>query len=479
MEKVLEDTRRPNPRFVASDSESSGERDIRIIRGMEEIKTEQKEIKAMLATVLQHLDVDHRDCQVPEGITLPLYTLEDVERNEGMLQDSTVFKMMVDHLSSIGGSSVKAMSKRVMKVVRKNSAVKRNFPSSDNSVTDFIKDWLRNARDRDGGRQKRMKHSDTSILMPNLLPKPGRPSDPFQYGDGSPTYSPFDCEHSPSPGCTDEKKLSASSLLENAQKWGVKIVSLEGAVKWINRELKKLPTLQPNTKKSSKCISSCEYYTGLKPNGEESQEERGELLAAQEIGYGGGRESADVNSRGDEKTPGAKTSTRQEKRLLLKYDNLDRHVQEECHRLYVKDKTNYAALDSMITSGPSSCTFLHNILTHAAIKRKASTRKLQPIPNSRPPRETDRDHLVVESAAPEVKAWSSPRKLNQQKPAMDENLTKEAFSPKLPKQSSQDVPEWLTDISDSESSRSVTRKTEKEVFLRVAETYQTVGAEHK
>ncbi|WAR07788.1 hypothetical protein MAR_017746, partial [Mya arenaria] len=75
----------------------------------------------------------------------------------------------VDHLSSIGGSSVKAMSKRVMKAVMKNSAVKRNFPSSDNSVTEyFIKDWLRNARDRDGGRQKRMKHSDTSILMPNV-----------------------------------------------------------------------------------------------------------------------------------------------------------------------------------------------------------------------------------------------------------------------------------------------------------------------
>ncbi|XP_052798140.1 uncharacterized protein LOC128230122 isoform X2 [Mya arenaria] len=120
----------------------------------------------------------------------------------------------------------------------------------------------------------------------------------------------------------------------------------------------------------------------------------------------------------------------------------------------------------MITSGPSSCTFLHNILTHAAIKRKASTRlkspvkltqtasrfslrKLQPIPNSRPPRETDRDHLVVESAAPEVKAWSSPRKLNQQKPAMDENLTKEAFSPKLPKQSSQDVPGYLESVKSS------------------------------
>ncbi|WAQ99114.1 hypothetical protein MAR_023487, partial [Mya arenaria] len=52
---------------------------------------------------------------------------------------------------------------------KEKSAVKRNFPSSDNSVTEyFIRDWLRNARDRDGERQKRMKHSDTSILMPNV-----------------------------------------------------------------------------------------------------------------------------------------------------------------------------------------------------------------------------------------------------------------------------------------------------------------------
>ena len=65
------------------------------MRGMEKIKAEQKEIKAMLATVLQRLGVTHRDCQVPEGITLPLTTLEDMEGSEGMLQDSTVFKMMV------------------------------------------------------------------------------------------------------------------------------------------------------------------------------------------------------------------------------------------------------------------------------------------------------------------------------------------------------------------------------------------------
>lgn len=42
--------------------------------------------------------------------------------------------------------------------------------------------------------------------------------------------------------------LQTSTLLDNAEKWGVKIVTLPAALKWIEKELQKLPKTQSKVK---------------------------------------------------------------------------------------------------------------------------------------------------------------------------------------------------------------------------------------
>ena len=48
--------------------------------------------------------------------------------------------------------------------------------------------------------------------------------------------------------------FQTSSLLDNAEKWGVKIVCLPAALKWIEKEMKKLPKLPTNKKVGKKWI---------------------------------------------------------------------------------------------------------------------------------------------------------------------------------------------------------------------------------
>ena len=51
----------------------------------------------MVSLILQRLDAyaDQRDCEVPDGITLPLCSHQEVQITEARLLDSAVFKMMV------------------------------------------------------------------------------------------------------------------------------------------------------------------------------------------------------------------------------------------------------------------------------------------------------------------------------------------------------------------------------------------------
>lgn len=167
-------------------------RDISILRSLEEIKQDQREIKAMLATLIQQMHGHVGGQELPEGIVLPVKRLEDVEGIEQRLCDKATFRMLVDYLSNVGGSCVKLMTKRLMAGVLDNQfakgfnwtgrgkmsfqalklclailqAVKRVFPNTTTSETEFfIKEWLRNASDREGGRKTRTKPSTMASAM--------------------------------------------------------------------------------------------------------------------------------------------------------------------------------------------------------------------------------------------------------------------------------------------------------------------------
>ncbi|XP_053373583.1 uncharacterized protein LOC123531062 [Mercenaria mercenaria] len=273
-------------------------------------------------------------------------------------------------------------------------------------------------------------------------------------GDDSPTPSPFNCDPSPSPGYPEDKKVTsvtrgkallekarytrqASTLLDNAEKWGVKIVTVEGAFKWIDKELKKLPKSGSLCKKNikPKCVSSyklfkspfvkleadtfcyrpfhteldvwprlnvdtprgsCPFDGTLIKGGEESREERGELLAAQvdipsedtpKEEKDGSESAASTPKPAAEKSDvfaGNKIMTagelkrrkelkrKQERKrgycecCHVKYEDLDKHVKEDQHRQYVKTKTNYSQLDTLINSGPNTQHFLFEYLRRAA-----------------------------------------------------------------------------------------------------------------
>ncbi|XP_060597448.1 uncharacterized protein LOC132751301 isoform X2 [Ruditapes philippinarum] len=320
--------------------------------------------------------------------------------------------------------------------------------------------------------------------------------------DESPTPSPFNCDPSPSPGFKEDKKVAsvtrgkallekarytkqASTLLDNAEKWGVKIVSIEGAIKWIEIELKKLPkssrqTLKKNIK--SKCVSSykllkapyvkletdnfcyrpfhmeldvwprlnvdtpkgsCPFDGTLIKGGDESREERGELLAAQvdipsedtpqeekdvcdsadsttkpksvkksESDVGAGR----ILTAGELKRRKELKRKQERKRgycecCHVKYEDLDKHVLEEQHRQYVKTKTNYNKLDSLIQSGPNTQHFLFEYLTKAAHLRNSVLDRENSVRRS--PRKTvpDSNRIINSPCKPQKQSiMSSPKK---------------------------------------------------------------------
>ncbi|KAH3716168.1 uncharacterized protein LOC127855145 [Dreissena polymorpha] len=346
---------------------------------------------------------------------------------------------------------------------------------------------------------------DINYLITSTPRPKGSQADPYRYGDISPTPSPFNCEPSPSPGNPEEKKVTSvtrgkallekarintrqtSTLLDNAERWGIKIVSLEGAFKWIDKELKKLPKIAHTAKKSSKCISayktlktpfikceaecffyrpfyneidnwprlntdtpkgSCPFDGTLIKCGDESVEERGELMAAQVDmpSEDTPREEKDtidsantaakpnndkfvkksdvdisgnnlILTAGELKRRKAAKRKQERKRgycecCKLKYEDLDKHVQEDQHRRYVKDKSHYKALDILIDSGPSTSKFLQQILTRAIVQKRELTRNSQVSSSNTKPLETVR-------RSPRKDAAKSPRKLSASSP----NLT--------------------------------------------------------
>ncbi|XP_072538974.1 uncharacterized protein [Salminus brasiliensis] len=115
---------------------------------------------------------------------LPLRTFEDMEMLEQKLQDETYNKLLCRRLSLIGGADLRNTVWRLLQTVMTNAlachynwagrgGVKRAFSglalqglicraarvnfsnATDDKIGNLIKNWLRLARDRDGGRRKR------------------------------------------------------------------------------------------------------------------------------------------------------------------------------------------------------------------------------------------------------------------------------------------------------------------------------------
>ncbi|KAH3880963.1 hypothetical protein DPMN_004885 [Dreissena polymorpha] len=70
-------------------------RDIAILHSLEEIKQEQREIKIMLATLMQRQSGPVGSADLPDGVTLPVANVEAMHALEEKLRDHTTMRVMV------------------------------------------------------------------------------------------------------------------------------------------------------------------------------------------------------------------------------------------------------------------------------------------------------------------------------------------------------------------------------------------------
>ncbi|XP_076836640.1 uncharacterized protein LOC143482221 [Brachyhypopomus gauderio] len=130
----------------------------------------------------------------PKDLTLPLNTILDIDHLETLLKDQDYKNEMIVYLGTVGGCDVQTTTRRVMSSLLVNSlalqlswkgsgekrsfqdlilckvviaAVHRSAPEqvTNAAVEAAIKVWLRNARDRDGGRKERMlrRHTQNQV----------------------------------------------------------------------------------------------------------------------------------------------------------------------------------------------------------------------------------------------------------------------------------------------------------------------------
>ncbi|XP_033761881.1 uncharacterized protein LOC117343569 [Pecten maximus] len=307
------------------------------------------------------------------------------------------------------------------------------------------------------------------LITSHPRPKP-KNEDRLQSADspaGVSTPSPFNCGPSPSPGAVETKapqsvtrgkailqkaqlQKKTSSIIENAEKWKVKIVSVEAALKWILKELAKLP---PDSSKSNQSANTrgckikrlrspmlkfesktrqyrpvhgsldswpfanvdtpkgtCPFDGTTVGRGERSREERGDRIGlaqqmdnnmpASPAGIGGedsgSNKTPKVDAPGKSRpsenqgggfsgmkvvTAGELRRRKEQKRIQerkrgyceccqIKYDDLDKHVIQEQHRTFIRDKKNYEPLDNLILTGPSTARFLQRVLLRHCTKKR-------------------------------------------------------------------------------------------------------------
>ncbi|CAC5379745.1 unnamed protein product [Mytilus coruscus] len=237
-------------------------------------------------------------------------------------------------------------------------------------------------------------------------------------------------------------------VVENAQKWGVKIVGLEVAQKWIQKEVLKLPL---DTKKFEdishqykivyKHLETWPHVNVDTPKGscpfdgtrvgkdDESVVDRRDKIGLPNIEVHSEDEcrdnTCDSNTPVDGKmknsdsiigpvrimTAGEIRRNAERKRLLekkrgyceccqIRYENLDQHIRNEQHKQFVRDKKNYESLDILIKNGSNCNTakFLQRTLTTHLRKGKTISED-------------------IDTSIPEAKQWT-PRKSAAAKIAM-------------------------------------------------------------
>lgn len=62
---------------------------------LEDIREEVRETKAMVASIAQQMRADVRDSPLPDGISLPLDSEEELRALDERLEDPAILKMMV------------------------------------------------------------------------------------------------------------------------------------------------------------------------------------------------------------------------------------------------------------------------------------------------------------------------------------------------------------------------------------------------
>ncbi|XP_061165314.1 uncharacterized protein LOC133174249 [Saccostrea echinata] len=163
--------------------------EIKIISILEEIKGQVRFNTKLLQNIQTKVDVPFpvggNEPELDLGIDFPLKNLEDLDSLEEKLENVDIVKALLSNLCSIGGDSLQSNVRRLLSFLLKNElalqlnwkgkgkkrgfstlklknvvlkAVRKNrfcAQATDDDIEKLIKDWLRYAADRDGGRKKR------------------------------------------------------------------------------------------------------------------------------------------------------------------------------------------------------------------------------------------------------------------------------------------------------------------------------------
>ncbi|XP_049334158.1 uncharacterized protein si:dkey-172k15.5 [Astyanax mexicanus] len=155
-----------------------------VVSALENIKEELAVLKRMVAG----LTTTTNTISAPDGLNLPLKSTDDIVPLEAQLEDKSFQQQLVLFLSTVGGMDVAGATRRVLATIMTNEvamklnwvghggkmafqtlklckvmceAVRRSImpPPKDAEIEQVAKVWLRNARDRSGGRKQRLMQS--------------------------------------------------------------------------------------------------------------------------------------------------------------------------------------------------------------------------------------------------------------------------------------------------------------------------------
>ncbi|KAI0217572.1 DNA-directed RNA polymerase III subunit RPC6 [Lamellibrachia satsuma] len=166
-----------------------------------EMRDELRSQKEMLRQLQSVVGLTDPLDSLPDGIQLPIDTMQQFQDVEGRLEDDGIQRNLVAHLSLLGGGSLMETVRRMMQTAMTNSLAcnwnwagrgnkfsfqatrlqgimfraLRNSPSgkvaTQAEFANVVKKWLRYAPDRDGGRARRSYPQAVIIQLCQQIPK--------------------------------------------------------------------------------------------------------------------------------------------------------------------------------------------------------------------------------------------------------------------------------------------------------------------